>query len=129
MAQSDELGAIVRGSANSVGVMQLAGEDLTNDVLKVEERFSYSYCTADTAVKSGAGFLHTVTFSPTDAAATAGTVILYDNTAESGTIMFTYSIPAAALVPVTVIIDASFSTGLYVGFTTTADVAVTLSYR
>jgi hypothetical protein len=56
----------------------ISGEDLTNDVLKVEQRFSYAYCTADTAVKSGSGFLHAITISPTDAAATAGTIIVYD---------------------------------------------------
>lgn len=108
---------------------QIAGEDLTNDVLKIEHRYSYSYCTADTAVKTGAGFLHALTISPTDAAATAGTIIVYDNTAESGNIIFSYTVPAAALVPVSVILDVSFTTGLYVGFTTTADVGVTVSYR
>lgn len=107
----------------------LAGEDLTNDVLKVEQRFSYTNISADTAVKSGAGFLHTVTFAQIDAAPTAGTIIIYDNTAESGTIIFSSTWTTAVFMPVTVTIDASFSTGLYVGFTTTADIGVTVSYR
>lgn len=107
----------------------IAGEDLTNDVQKVEQRFSFSNVTADTAVKSGAGFLHTVTIMPTDAAATAGTIVLYDNTAESGTIIGTITVTAAWVAPVTLTFDCSFSTGLYVGFTTTADVNVTVSYR
>lgn len=107
----------------------IAGEDLANNVLKVEQRFSFANCTADTAVKSGAGFLHTVTIMPTDAAATAGTIILYDNTAESGTIIGTITVTAAWVAPVTLTFDCSFSTGLYVGFTTTADVNVTVSYR
>lgn len=106
-----------------------AGEDLTADVQKVEHRYSYSYCTADTLVKTGAGFLHAITISPTDAAATAGTIILYDKVTEAAPIIFSYTIPAAALVPVTLILDVSFTTGLYVGFTTVADVAVTVSYR
>lgn len=106
-----------------------AGEDLTNDVMKVEQRFSFSNVTSDTAVKSGAGFLHTVTIMPTDAAATAGSIVLYDNTAESGTIIGTIAIVAAYQVPVTLTFDCSFSTGLYVGFTTTNDVNVTVSYR
>jgi hypothetical protein len=129
MAQSVDIANGTNNPAQTTLTTQIAGEDLTNNLLKVEQRYSYAYCTADTAVRSVAGFLHTVTFSPTDATATAGTIILYDNTAESGTVMFTYYIPAAALVPVTVVLDVSFSTGLYVGFTTTADVAVTLSYR
>ena len=108
---------------------KIAGEDITNDVLKVEQRFSFTNCTADTAVKSGAGFLHTVTIMPTDAAATAGSIILYDNTAESGTIIGTITVTAAWVAPVTLTFDVSFSTGLYVGFSTTNDVNVTVSYR
>lgn len=107
----------------------ISGEDQTNDVLKVEGQFSYSYLTADGQVKASAGFLHSITFSPTDAAATAGSIIVYDNTAESGTVVFTYYIPAAALVPVTVILDIKMLTGIYVGYTTTADVCTTVSYR
>ena len=107
----------------------LAGEDLTNDVTKVEQRFGFLNCTADTPVKTGAGFLHTVTIMPTDAAATAGTIVLYDNTAGSGTIVGTINVTAAWVAPVTLTFDVSFSTGLYVGFTTTNDVNVTVSYR
>lgn len=113
---------------NSLSTL-IAGEDLTNDRMKVEQRFSYANCTSDTAVKSGAGFLHTVTIMPTDAAATAGSIILYDNTAESGTIIGTITVTAAWVAPVTLTFDVSFSTGLYVGFTTTNDVNVTVSYR
>ncbi len=109
---------------------KLAGEDLTNDVQKVEQRFSYAYCAgADTAVKSGAGFLHTLTFTCIDAAPTAGTIIVYDNTAESGTIIYSETFTTTAFRGYTVTIDSSFSTGLYVGFTTTADVGCTVSYR
>lgn len=107
----------------------IAGEDLINNVLKVEQRFTGVNVTADTAVKSGAGFLHTVTILPTDVAATAGTIVLYDNTAESGTLLGTIYIPAAYVVPVTVTFDVSFATGLYVGFTTTNDVNLCVSYR
>lgn len=108
----------------------LAGEDLTNDVQKVEQRFSYAYCAgADTSVKSGAGFLHTITFSQIDAAPTAGTIIIYDNTAESGTIIFSSTWTTAVFYPTTITLDVSFSTGLYIGFTTTADIGVTVSYR
>ena len=107
----------------------IAGEDLTNDVLKVEQRFSYAYLVADGQVKAGAGFLHTVTISPIDAAATAGTIFVYDALTETTPTIFAYTVPASALVPVTVILDVSFATGLYVGFSTTADVSVTISYR
>jgi hypothetical protein len=106
-----------------------AGEDITNDVQKVEQRFSYQVLTADTLVKTGAGFIHTITCSQNDAAPTAGSIIAYDNTAESGTQIFNNTLTTAVFNPWTVTVDSSFSTGLYVGYTTTADVNCTVRYR
>jgi hypothetical protein len=119
----------VNGNLKATLATQIAGEDLTNDVIKTEQRFSLLKCTADTAVKSGAGFVHTLTFSCNDAAPTAGSIIVYDNTAESGTELFNHTFTTTPFVPFSVILDGTFSTGLYVGFTTTADVNVTVSYR
>ena len=107
----------------------LAGEDVVNDVMKVEQRYAYSLVAANTAVKSAPGFLHSLTFSCNDAAPTAGTIDVYDNTVASGTKIFSWTLPATAFTPCSVIIDATFATGLYVAFTTTADVNVTVSYR
>ncbi len=107
----------------------LAGEDVVNDVMKVEQRYAYSLVAANTAVKSAPGFLHTLTFSCNDAAPTAGTIDVYDNTAASGTKIFSWTLTTTAFTPCSVIIDTSFATGLYVAFTTTADVNVTVSYR
>lgn len=108
----------------------LAGEDLTNDVQKVEQRFTSSgVLAADALVKTGAGFIHTVTFSCNDAAPTAGSVIIYDNTAESGTQIFNHTFTTTPFTPCTIILDHTFATGLYVGFTTTADVNVVVTYR
>lgn len=99
-------------------------------VNKVEERFiSSGVKTSDALVKSGAGFLHTITFSCNDAAPTAGSVIVYDNTAESGTQLFNHTFTTTPFAPCTVTLDVEFSTGLYIGFTTTADVNVVASYR
>lgn len=107
-----------------------AGTDATIDIQKVEQRFSSSgVITSDTAVKSGLGFVHAITISPNDAAPTAGTIDVYDNTAASGTKLFTWTLTTAVFTPFTVILDVSFATGLYVDFTTTADVAVAVSYR
>lgn len=107
----------------------LAGEDITNDVLKVEQRNSYTLLAADGQVKGSAGFLHTLTFSCNDAAPTAGSIIVYDSLTETGTQIFNHTFTTTPFVPFTVTIDASFSTGLYIGFTTTADVNVTASWR
>ncbi len=108
----------------------LAGEDLTNNVLKTEQRFSYSaVAVADTQVKSSAGFLHSVTISCNDAAPTAGSLIIYDNTAESGTVVFNHTFTTTPFPPFTVILDCIMGTGIYVGMTTTADVNFSCSYR
>lgn len=78
--------------------------------------------TADTLIKSGKGTLHTLTFSCNDAAPTAGSIIVYDNTAESGTIMYSETFTTTAFRGYTITLDREFTTGLYIGFTTTADV-------
>lgn len=95
----------------------------------MEATFTPIRLTADTLVKTGAGIVHTLTFSCNDAAPTAGSVIVYDNTAESGTQIFNHTFTTTPFVPFSVTLDASFATGLYVGFTTTADVNVTVTYR
>lgn len=107
----------------------IAGEDLTNDVLRVEQRFSRSYTTADTQIKAGSGFIHTVTFAQTDAAPTAGSIIIYDSLTETGTIIYSETFDTTVFRGYSVVLDVSFATGLYIGFTTTADVGVTISYR
>jgi hypothetical protein len=111
----------------------IAGEDQTNNVLKTEHQYAFTRCTADTQVKASAGFIHTITIQSTDATPTAGSIIIYDNTAESGTEICRFDVKATANVGIqssqTIILDVVTNTGIYVGFTTVADVAVTLSWR
>lgn len=86
--------------------------------------------TADAAVKSGAGTVHTVTCAGTDAAATAGSVSILDSTsAGAGTTLLTIAFVAAYFPPVTITLDYQFTTGLYLDFASTADVMCTVSYR
>jgi hypothetical protein len=91
--------------------------------------FLYTVKAADAQVKAGPGVLHTLTFSCNDAAPTAGSVIVYDSLSETGTQIFNHTFTTTPFVPTTVVLDVSFNTGLYIGFTTTADVNVTVSYR
>ncbi len=95
----------------------------------MEASFIPRVVAADALIKTGAGIVHTLTFSCNDAAPTVGSVIVYDNTAESGTQIFNHTFTATPFAPFSVTLDASFATGLYVGFTTTADVNVTVTYR
>ena len=107
----------------------IAGEDLTNNRLMVRPTYSYSaVAVADVQIKASAGYLHTVTISCNDAAPTAGSVIIYDNTAESGTVVFNHTFTTTPFVPFSVILDYTMATGIYIGFTTTNDVNVSCAY-
>ena len=127
------------GSTSGIGIVGnptvvtlgslIAGEDLIANVMKMEQRFGGSVIAADTLLKTGAGFIHALTFSCNDAAPTAGSIIAYDNTAESGTQLFNHTFTTTPFVPFTLPINIAFGTGLYIGFTTTADVNVTPSFR
>lgn len=99
----------------------IAGEDIANDVTKVEQRFGSTRCTADTLVKTGVGFLHSIVVSqPSSSTPTAGVLTVYDNTAESGTVLFQHYFPASAVTsPVTITLNSSFSVGCYVGYDAT----------
>lgn len=129
------MGDIKSIGGNSVRLTTLetliAGEDLTNDVTKVEQRFTSSaVLVADGLVKTGAGMVHTVTISQADAAPTAGTIQVRDATAAgAGTVIFAWELTTAVFIPFTITLDVTFATGLYIDFTTTADVNVVCSFR
>ena len=85
--------------------------------------------TGDTLVKTGGGILHSVTFMCNDAAPTAGSIIIYDSLTEANTQIFNHTFTTTPFAPNSIILDVAFATGLYVGFTTTADVNVTIAYK
>jgi hypothetical protein len=101
---------------------KIAGEDLTNDKLVTEQRFSTTYISTatTTTVKSGSGLLHTIVVN----GGTAGTIIVYDNTAGSGTIIASFDSTNALA---TYTFNCTFATGLTV--VTGAATKVTVNYR
>jgi len=118
-------------NANLKSVEQYAPgyEDNANNKAIVEHRYSYARVTADGQVKASAGFIHTVTLSPTTATPTAGLVTIYDNTAGSGTIVFSEWFFATDVAH-TVILDVSCATGIYVEYdAAVTNMSVTVSYR
>jgi hypothetical protein len=122
------------GSADDIGVglvNLLAGEDQTNSVMKTEQQFSYcAGIVADGQCGSPATFLHTVTCASDDLVATAGSLAIRDATAAgAGTIIQNVNFAVALLAPVTMTFDVVLTTGLYLDFTTTADVECSASYR
>ncbi len=101
---------------------RFSGEDQTTDVLKVENRYAYAnIATATTTVvKSGSGFLHTLTVNTT----AAGTITIYDSTAASGNKIGTLK---ASVVEQTFTYDVALTTGLTIVTAGASDVSV--SYR
>lgn len=92
-------------------------------------RYRTLVATADQLVKTGGGTLHSITLS-SDAAATAGTLIIRDGVDASGTpIIDTITFVAAFMESRTLIYDVEFNTGLFLDFTTTADVQAQVSFK
>lgn len=107
-----------------------AGEDISQDVLKVEQRSDSNYTiTTDTGVSSTSGVLRGIVLMQTDAAPTAGSIDVYDNTAGSGNKLFTVTIDTTVFRAMYIPLNLPYSNGIYVDFTTTTDVAVVLDYR
>lgn len=114
------------------GVVTALGEceDETNNLCRVEHRYTYAVDDADLVVKSAAGFLHSVSCWPEDAAATAGSVTIRDATAAgAGTVVWGDYFAAAEHTPSTAVLDIEMLTGIVIDFDTTADVMCTVSYR
>jgi len=115
----------------------LAGEDVAYDVQKFEERYltipiggTDAMVSADQLYKSGSGYVRSITCY-SDATATAGTIALRDNTAAgAGNILWSFDVLAVAYnTPFTVDLQTPFSVGLYLDFTTVADMKCMVRFR
>jgi hypothetical protein len=107
----------------------IAGEDIVNDVLKTEQRFSYLNIVAGqatTVVKSGAGFLHAIVVN--GPATATNTTNVYDNATGAGTIIAT-PLLTGVLVPATIVYDCAFTLGLTIITATANGANMTVIYR
>lgn len=84
---------------------------------------------ADFKAAQGNGVLQRVVVACADAAPTAGTITIYDNTNALGTILFQEVFTTTPFRAYAVEIGCDYHKGLYMDFTTTADVNVTLIYQ
>lgn len=107
----------------------LACEDVLNDRCKVEMSYTRTKVTADASVKAAPGYVESFSCAPNDSAPTAGTIVLYDNTEESGTELFRFEVTTTYFLPWSVDIHAPAAIGIYVGYTTTADVNCWANWR
>jgi len=97
----------------------IAGEDLTNDVLKTEDRATYTNITASALIKTGAGRLKGFTVN----SHSSGTLKLWDNTSAATTVLLN-TITFNAGPTYFVLPDVEFGTGLYATVGGTADVTI-----
>lgn len=113
-------------------------EDVLNGICVVEERYitmpaggSTPKIAADQLYKTGQGFVRSIDCY-SDATATAGTIAVLDSTtAGAGTKIFEFDVLAVAYNPTGLKqeLNVPFSVGLYLDFTTTADMQCTMRYR
>jgi hypothetical protein len=85
--------------------------------------------TADTLAFTGQGKLHTVSIGPNTGSVTAGLVTVYDKTTETGTVLYQEWV-TSGVQGHTILLDADFYTGIFVGFDgTLANAVVTVTYQ
>lgn len=124
------------GALHAFGQL-LSYEDTLSSVARVEGQFSSgaagicAAATADAQCKATSGLVHTVTLSQSAAAApTAGVLTIYDNTSESGTVIWSGYFSTAVLVPFTIHLNRVATTGIYLGYDATlAGIKTSVSFR
>lgn len=88
----------------------------------------YTRVTAAGVARTGGGHLNTISIAPTTATPTAGLITVYDNTAASGTVIFSEWV-FATTPGHSIQLDCTVNTGIYVAYTTVDNVSVTVTHR
>lgn len=112
--------ADVNGNLKATLATELAGEDLTNDVLKVQQQFTYLNGTTSQLVKTGAGQFAGFIIS----SHTSGTIKFWDNTSAATTVLVNTITLAAGPGNWILPIAFKFATGLYVTVGGTVDYTI-----
>lgn len=116
------IGELANGTTNGVSinsVTKLAGEDLTNDVMKIRDSATYTNLSASALIKTGAGVVKGIVVN----SHSSGTLKLWDNTSAATTVILNTITFAAG--PNFIKLPAiEFSTGLYATIGGTADITI-----
>jgi hypothetical protein len=112
---------------------KLAGEDINSDVMKVEQQYNSSRITTNTAtvVKTGTGMLHKLSFQCAVPGNTQGVIRIYDNTANSGTLIDSLVVISGVTYdkPFEFTYDTKFTTGLCVETAGLTNFSLNTPYR
>lgn len=99
----------------------IAGEDLTNNVLKTRRSLGYTNISASALIKTGAGVISGGIVN----SHSSGTLKLWDNTSAATTVLVnTITFAAGSGIPIQLPGDIEFSTGLYATIGGTADITL-----
>ena len=121
MAGFDEQRAAVTPNGIRIDSSTLtAGEDLTNDVLKVEDRSTYTNLSGSALIKTGAGRVKGFMVN----SHSSGTLKLWDNTSAATTVLLNTITFAAGSGLMFNLPDVEFSTGLYATVGGVADITI-----
>ena len=122
MAKDASGNDIVTTGADSLSSLstRIAGEDLTNDVLKIRDSASYTNLSASALIKTGAGVLKGIVVN----SHSSGTLKLWDNTSAATTVLFNTITFAAGSGIVINLPAVEFSIGLYATIGGTADITL-----
>jgi len=100
---------------------KIAGEDLTNDVIKTSNNATYTNISASALIKTGAGVVSGFVVN----SHSSGTLKLWDNTSAATTVLTnTITFAAGSGIVVNFGKDIQFSTGLYATIGGTADITI-----
>lgn len=91
-------------------------------------KYAVRVVTSDSLIMTGAGVLNTISLSQTDAAPTAGSIDVYDGIDTTGKKILSITLTTATFTPRSFDLKCQINTGIYVDFTTIADVNVTVTY-
>ena len=99
---------------------KIAGEDLTNDIIKIRDNATYTNLSASGLIKTGAGVIKGIVVN----SHSSGTLKLWDNTSAATTVIFNTITFAAGSGIVLNLPAVEFSTGLYATIGGTADITI-----
>jgi len=118
---TDDTRAVVGATGLVVSLgSQIAGEDLVNDVQKIEQRTNYTNITVDTLIKTGAGRFYGFIVN----SHTSGTIKIWDNTSAATTVILDTITLAAGPQSWVLPVAIDFSAGLYVDIGGTINVTI-----
>ena len=116
----EERAAITPNGVRTDMTTKIAGEDITNDIIKIRDNATYTNLSASALIKTGAGVIKGIVVN----SHSSGTLKLWDNTSAATTVIFNTITFAAGSGIVLNLPAVEFSTGLYATIGGTADITI-----